>query len=161
MHRAPIYRIALVREGSLPYESLKCSADVANLVRPFFKETDRELFVVILLDAAHHVIGANVVSMGSLATSTAHPREVFAAAVADEEIRYGADGALFRRAVRHKAAGLVLAHNHPSNRVEPSPEDREITKRLRETGELLGIKVIDHVIVGAESHFSFVDSGYW
>jgi DNA repair protein RadC len=59
------------------------------------------------------------------------------------------------------AEAIFVAHNHPSGSPEPSPEDIEITERLRECGELLGIRLIDHVIVGGENHFSFVASGYW
>jgi DNA repair protein RadC len=59
------------------------------------------------------------------------------------------------------AEAIFVAHNHPSGSAEPSPEDIEITERLRECGELLGIRLIDHVIIAEENHFSFVASGYW
>jgi DNA repair protein RadC len=95
------------------------------------------------LDAKHRLIGVNTVSIGSLTTSIAHPREVF------------------RPAVLLPTAAVVLAHNHPSGDPSPSGEDIELTKRLREVGELLGIRVLDHVILGDGKHYSFADAGPW
>jgi DNA repair protein RadC len=112
-------------------------------VRPLFEGLDREQFVVVLLNAKHRPIGAHVVSVGSLTASIVHPREVFKVAIAGN------------------AVSLALAHNHPSNDVTPSPEDIAITRRLREVGELMGVRILDHVILGAETHFSFADASYW
>jgi len=81
------------------------------------------------------------VSEGSLNQSIVHPREVFAPAV------------------RESAAAVIFVHNHPSGDPSPSREDREITRRLKEAGELLGIRVLDHVIVGDGSYYSFTESG--
>lgn len=143
----PVYRVTLVREeiapGASPRRALRASADVAALLRPLFAGLDREQFAVVLLDAKHRPIGMNVVSVGSLTASIVHPREVF------------------RPAVALPAAAVILAHNHPSGDPAPSPEDIEITRRLRQAGEILGISVLDHVILGDEGHFSFRDSGYW
>ena len=144
MHYAPIYRISLVSDGKLPYESaLRQSSDVAKFVRPLFDGLDREQFVVVLLNAKHRPIGAHVVSIGSLTASVVHPRETFKCAVAGN------------------AEAIFVCHNHPSGSPEPSPEDIEITERLRDCGELLGIRLIDHVIIAGDGHFSFVASGYW
>jgi DNA repair protein RadC len=144
MHYAPIYRLSLVSDGRLPYETaLRQSSDVARFVRPLFDGLDREQFVVVLLNAKHRPIGAHVVSVGSLTASVVHPRETFKCAVVGN------------------AEAIFIAHNHPSGSPEPSPEDIEITERLRECGELLGIRLIDHVIVAEQDHFSFVASGYW
>jgi DNA repair protein RadC len=101
----------------------------------------REVFHVLLLDAKHRKLRDVRVSEGSLTATLVHPREVFAPAV------------------RESAAAVVLAHNHPSGDPAPSAEDREITRRLRGAGDLVGVRVLDHVIVGAESYFSFADAG--
>jgi DNA repair protein RadC len=144
MHYAPIYRISLVRDGRLPYEvMLRQSSDVVHFVRPLFEGLDREQLVVVLLNAKHRPIGANVVSVGSLSSAIVHPREVFKPAIAGS------------------AAAIVAAHNHPSGDPAPSAEDIEITRRLRQAGDLIGIKLVDHVILGGGTHFSFVDAGHW
>ena len=144
MSYAPIYRLSLVSDGRLPYEiALRQSSDVAKFVRPLFEGLDREQFVVVLLNAKYRPIGAHVVSIGSLTASIVHPRETFKCAVAGN------------------ANAIFICHNHPSGSPEPSPEDIEITQRLRECGELLGIPLIDHVILTGDSHFSFVASGQW
>ena len=88
-------------------------------------------------------LGANTVSVGSLTASIVSPREVF------------------KPAIVGSAAALLLAHNHTSGDPAPSAEDIELTKRLRDAGELLGIRVLDHVILGDGKHYSFVDAGAW
>jgi DNA repair protein RadC len=105
--------------------------DVARLVGHKLRKETREHFLVLLLNARHEVMGQETVSVGSLNASIVHPREVF------------------RPAVLASAAATVLVHNHPSGDPEPSEEDRSITKRLVEAGELLGISVLDHVIVAS------------
>jgi DNA repair protein RadC len=141
------YRLELVCESgeSEPEEEsvLRTSTDAARLLAPLFKGADREKFVVILLDAKHRAIGINTVSIGSLTAAIVTGREVFKAAVAGN------------------AAALLLAHNHPSGDPAPSTEDIELTKRLRDAGELLGIRVVDHVILGDGKQYSFVDAGAW
>jgi DNA repair protein RadC len=96
----------------------------------------REHFVVLLLNARHEVQARQTVSIGSLNASIVHPREVF------------------RPAVVHAAAAVVLVHNHPSGDPEPSEEDLSITKRLVSAGELLGVTVLDHVIVAGRGFVS-------
>lgn len=94
------------------------------------------------LDAKHRPIGVEIVSIGSLTASIVHPREVFKAAVVAN------------------AAAVVICHNHPSGIAEPSPEDVSLTSRLSQAGEILGIRLLDHVILGDRSHYSFADSGH-
>ena len=140
----PIYRVTLVSEGEVIWErrKLRCSTDAAALFRPFTKGVDRERFIVAHLDAKHRPIGIEVVSVGSLTSSIVHPREVFKAAIVQN------------------AAAVILCHNHPSGDPAPSAEDVAITRRLREAGELLGIRVLDHIIIGDDSSvYSFVDAG--
>jgi DNA repair protein RadC len=142
----PLYRVTLVREevaAGQVRQTIRRSADAAALLRPLFEGLDREQFAVLLLDAKHRPIGMNVVALGSLTATIVHPREVFRAAVA------------------LPAAAVILAHNHPSGDPAPSAEDGDITKRLRAAGDILGIPVLDHVVLGDGCHFSFCDSGQW
>ena len=106
-----------------------------------FRDRRREYFVALLLDGKNRIILEEQVSEGSLNQSIVHPREVFS------------------RAVKESAAAVILVHNHPSGDPSPSREDREITRRLREAGDILGIRVLDHIIIGDGSYFSFVEQG--
>lgn len=101
----------------------------------------QERFYVVLLDGKGRVMRDLRVSEGSLTASIVHPREVF------------------RRAIREAAAAVILVHNHPSGDPTPSPEDEALTARLRAAGDLLGIRVLDHVVVGNGCYVSFVDTG--
>ncbi|HET9327542.1 MAG TPA: DNA repair protein RadC [Candidatus Eisenbacteria bacterium] len=104
---------------------------------PDLARARREHFVVLLLNARHEIQCRETVSIGSLNASIVHPREVF------------------RPAILHAAASVVLVHNHPSGDPEPSEEDLGITRRLSEVGELVGIGVLDHVIVASRGTVSF------
>lgn len=104
--------------------------DAGNLVMEDMRYLDRESFRVILLDTKNHVLGIETVSLGSLNASIVHPREVF------------------RHAIRRSAAAIILVHNHPSGDPTPSREDLEVTRRIRDAGELLGIGVLDHLVIG-------------
>ena len=97
---------------------------------------------MILLDTKHAVIRDITVSEGSLTTSLVHPREVF------------------NEAVRESAAAVIFLHNHPSGDPKPSAEDRTLTARLQEAGNILGIQVLDHVIIGDGRFVSFADEGW-
>lgn len=105
------------------------------------RDLRKELFLVLLLDGKNRIMRKVQISEGSLSQSLVHPREVFAPAV------------------RESAAAMILMHNHPSGDPAPSREDREITRRLQEAGDLLGIRVLDHIIIGDGGYFSFVESG--
>jgi len=142
-YRAPRYRVTLVSDttGTGSADPVRDSTSAAALFRPCFEGLDREQFVVCGLDGKHRVIGLNVVSVGTLTLSLVHPREVFKALIL------------------MNAAAWLCAHNHPSNDVTPSQEDRALTTRLREAGELLGITLLDHLILG-EGCYSFADQGW-
>ncbi len=99
-------------------------------------EKSKEYFVVFYLNTRNQMIQKEVISIGSLSASIAHPREVF------------------EPAVRHHAGQIILSHNHPSGDSTPSHEDRETTKRLVKAGEILGIEVVDHVVVTREGFMS-------
>ena len=131
-------RIGQVRNPGRPV--ISSPADVERLLRGRIANLDRENFVVVLLNTKNEVIETSTVSVGTLGASLVHPREVF------------------KPAVRASAASVILAHNHPSGKVEPSREDREVTKRLGEAAEILGIEVMDHVIVG-DGYFSMKEHG--
>lgn len=110
-------------------------------LREEFRDRHREYFMALLLDGKNRVITRAQISEGSLSQSVVHPREVFNAAV------------------RASAAGMILLHNHPTGDPNPSPEDIEVTRRLTDAGQLMGIRVLDHIIIGEESLYSFAEHG--
>jgi DNA repair protein RadC len=128
--------VALVREGSQQVASrvISCPQDAVGILREAIGSSDREVFLTLLLNTRHRVIGIHPVSTGSLNASVVHPRETFKAAMLAN------------------AAAIILAHAHPSGDPEPSAEDLAITNRLREAGALLGIPVLDHLVI-AETAF--------
>jgi len=132
-------RIATRRlEAGAPFRD---PADVHRHFHPSLRHAVHERFVVVLLDGRHRVLHEEVVSQGTLTASLVHPREVF------------------RTALRESAAALVLVHNHPSGDPSPSREDRTVTTRLAEAGEILGVRVLDHVIVAERGFYSFREQG--
>ena len=120
---------------------IRSPQDVYNLLGPALRDEKREHFVALLLDTKNGVLRQLTVSVGDLSSSIVHPREVFAPAI------------------RHSAASLIVAHNHPSGDATPSPEDAQVTKRLVEAGELLGIEVLDHVVLGDSRWVSLREKG--
>ena len=121
---------------------ISSSAELFRHFHPGLRDLKHEIFKVVLLDAKNAVLKEATVSKGSLTLSVVHPREVFALAV------------------RESAAGILLLHNHPSGDPLPSPEDRQLTDRLVAVGRLLGIRVLDHVIIGDGRYVSFADEGW-
>lgn len=103
----------------------------------------QEYFVCLSLDGANHLISRRIVTVGILNASLVHPREVFADVITD------------------RAAGVIVAHNHPSGTIEPSPEDIQTTKRLKQAAELLGIGFYDHIIVTADDCRSILSTAEW
>lgn len=118
------------------------SQHVFNHFSPLLKNAKKEVFKIILLDQKNKVIRDVTISEGSLTATVVHPREVF------------------NPAVRDSAASVIFLHNHPSGDPTPSQEDREMTQRLVAAGELMGIQVLDHLVIGENAYFSFADSGY-
>ncbi len=110
--------------------------DVVALVGKKLTRAQRELFLVVLLNARHEVLRTETISVGSLNASIVHPREVF------------------KPAILASAASIILVHNHPSGDPEPSDEDLGITKRLVEVGEMVGIAVLDHVVLASRGTVS-------
>lgn len=114
--------------------------DVYNELKPFSTKS-QEHFLVMTLDGASHIINTRTVFIGTLNQSLVHPREVFADAIAD------------------RAAGIIIAHNHPSGTLEASRADMEVTRRLKEVSKLVGIELLDHVILSKHGYYSFSDEG--
>ena len=122
-------------------QALRGPEDVFRRFAARLRRVPQEHFIVVLLDGRHRVLGEETVSIGTLTASLVHPREVF------------------RPALRASAAALLLVHNHPSGDPDPSAEDREVTRRLAEAGELLGIQVVDHVVVAERGFVSLREEG--
>lgn len=112
--------------------SLQCVKDLAN--------ESQENFCVLTLDGAHSVISFNVCTVGTVNHSLVHPREVF------------------RKAIEDNAASIIIFHNHPSGRTNPSEEDLEVTENLKKASEIIGIQIIDHIIIGKYGYFSFTEN---
>lgn len=110
--------------------SITGPADIAGMVMEDMRHLDREQFRVILLNTKNHVLAVELVSIGGLNSSPVHPREIF------------------KQALRRSAAAVILVHNHPSGDPAPSDEDVNVTRRLQRAGELLGIAVLDHIVIG-------------
>ena len=118
------------------------SRDLFTHYHPTLRDLRNEVFRVILLDAKHAIMRDATVSEGSLTLSIVHPREVFTLAV------------------KESAAAVIFLHNHPSGDPTPSQEDRLLTARLVSAGEVLGIRVLDHLVIGDGRYVSFADQGW-
>ena len=114
--------------------------DVLPVIERFADRT-QEHFLCVSLNGAHEVIQVHVVSVGLVNRTIVHPREVFA------------------EAITKRAASIIVAHNHPSGNVDPSYEDRQVTHRLTEAGEMLGIPVLDHIVFSDDGYYSFAEHG--
>ena len=120
---------------------IKSPGDAAALVMQNLRGLDREHFWSLLLNTKHRVISIDKVSVGTLNSSSVHPRE------------------LFRGAIKRSAASVILVHNHPSGDTTPSKDDLVITKRLCEAGRIIGIEVLDHIIIGDNEYTSIKTEG--
>jgi DNA repair protein RadC len=124
-----------------PGQPVRAPADVYRHLHPRLRHVRQERFLVLLLDGRHRLLRIETISQGTLTASLVHPREVF------------------RPALQQAAAALILVHNHPSGDPAPSPEDREVTRRLARAGEILGVRVLDHVIVAERGFTSLREEG--
>jgi DNA repair protein RadC len=132
------------RAGQSQQRNVPLSGPEASLaaLRELLGGRREEHFAVLALDARRRVLAAELISQGTLTQTMAHPREVF------------------RSAIKLGAASVVVGHNHPSGDPSPSPDDRLLTRRLREAAEVLAVPLLDHVIVGEPGHYSFSASGW-
>ncbi len=144
------------RQIKAVYETLTVREEVANYLKAgmrytapsqvydtfsFLMQETKENFITLHLDGKNRIMAMDLVSIGSLNQSIVHPREVF------------------KTACLSNAAALILIHQHPTGDSSPSSEDIAITRRLKEAGEILGIRVLDHVIIGSGEYLSFVERG--
>ena len=120
---------------------IRSPADVFENYQSLFKDQGRERFIVFWLNSANKVVGFEVITEGLLNSSLTHPREVF------------------RGAIVATAASVILAHNHPSESIEPSQEDISITKQIVEAGKIIGIPVHDHIIFAGNNFTSLAERG--
>jgi len=134
-------RRVLAARAARATQSITRAEDVVALMGPRVQGLKEEHFYALLLNTKNHLMRVREVSIGSLNASIVHPRE------------------LFREAVRLSAASMVVCHNHPSGDPDPSGADIQLTRRLIKAGDVLGIEVLDHVVLGAESHASLRDLG--
>jgi DNA repair protein RadC len=138
------FEIARRLESFNSVEKPKISSpeDVYRRLFPRMREQKKEMFIELCLDTKNQILKEEVISVGSLNANVVHPREVF------------------KLALTESAAHIIVAHNHPSGDPTPSREDIEITKKLVETGTIMGITVLDHVIIGDGRHFSMKEAGH-
>ena len=152
---APKTRCIKFKQIKAVYETLTVNEGAGNYLSPkirytnptqifdtfsFLQDETKEYFIALHLDGKNRILCCDICSIGSLNQSIVHPREVF------------------KTALLSSAAAIILLHNHPSGDPTPSSEDLEVTRRLREAGDLLGIKVLDHIIIGS-TYYSFVERG--
>ncbi len=137
-------KLSLVRETiPEPYRgTLRHGGNVASLARAVLGDDPREGFLAFYLDNRHRVLAVHRVSIGTCENTAVHPREVFGPAL------------------QLSAQAIVVAHNHPSGDPTPSPEDRKATERLKQAGELLGVELLDHVVLGSERFYTFAEEAF-
>jgi len=131
----------LFKESSRVQDKIRSSQDVYEVVKAHMRDLSREVFKVLLLTSRNGLLGEKLLFEGSLTESIVSPREVIYLALSEQ------------------AASVVFVHNHPSGDPSPSDEDRKITKQLKKACEAVSVSVLDHVIVGKDSYFSFADQG--
>ena len=127
--------------GPVARARLKSPRDLALHLLPQFGASPVEQFGLVMLDSKLHILRIKIIAIGSIDSTVAHPREVF------------------REAAVASAAGIVLFHNHPSGDPTPSTDDLQLTERMLDAGEVMGISVIDHIILSAHRYFSLQEAG--
>ena len=142
--RINIVSIKLVKESSFLYQTCTISSpkDAYEMIKDQLEDLDREQFIIACLNTKNEPTNITVVSVGSINKAIVHPREVF------------------KTAILSNAASIMTFHNHPSGDTIPSDQDIQLTHRLVEAGELLGIKLLDHLIIGDRSFTSLKQKGY-
>ena len=138
---AIVAALELARRTFYPHRHrIAVPADILPVI-DHYADRKQEYFLCVSLNGAHEVLAVRIVSVGLVNRTIVHPREVFADAIVD------------------RAAAVVVAHNHPSGNIEPSTEDREVTRRLVAAGQMLGISVLDHIVFSRNGYYSFVENG--
>jgi len=135
-------RVAMVKEAEIKYEKAGTPKDAAEISRKVIGDADRELILVLCLDAKNQINAVNVAGMGSASCAVVHPREVF------------------KPAILNNSEKIIFVHNHPTGDTTPGKEDRETTDMLKKAGEVLRIPLVDSIIIGDDGTFySFNDEG--
>src|SRR3989338_8352102 len=129
-----------INQSKKPVKKITCAEDVFNLFQDRLKDEKQENFYVLMLDTKNNIIGEQLISKGILDASILHPREVF------------------KPAIKNSASKIILVHNHPSGDPEPSSADLEIINKLMETGEELGINVLDSLILGWDNYWGWKEN---
>ena len=142
--RINIVSIKMVKESSFLYQTRQILSpnDAYEMIKEQLEGLDREQFIIACLNTKNEPTNITVVSVGTLNKAIIHPREVF------------------KTAILSNAASIMAFHNHPSGETTPSQQDIQLTNRLYEAGELLGIKLLDHLIIGDGSFTSLKEKGY-
>ena len=142
--RINIVSIKMVKESSFQYlaRQILSPSDAYEMIKEQLEDLDREQFIIACLNTKNEPTNITVVSVGSLNKAIVHPREVF------------------KTAILSNAASIMAFHNHPSGETTPSQQDIQLTNRLYEAGELLGIKLLDHLIIGDGTFTSLKEKGY-
>ena len=142
--RINLVSIKMVKESSFLYRTRQILSpnDAYEMIKDQLQDLDREQFIIACLNTKNEPTNITVVSVGSLNKAIVHPREVF------------------KTAILSNAASIMAFHNHPSGDTTPSDQDIQLTHRLVEVGELLGIKLLDHLIIGDGSFTSLKEKGY-
>jgi DNA repair protein RadC len=142
--RIEIVSLKVVKEKpsvSYPLRTIRSPEDAVELFRNFIGDLDREGFALLCLSTKNEPTALHMVSTGTLNSSLVHPREAY------------------KLAILANSSAVIACHNHPSGHADPSREDIEMTKRLKEAGELLGIDFLDHIIIGDGCHVSLKEQG--
>ncbi len=142
--RVEIVSLKVVKEKpsvNYPLRTIRSPEDAVELFRNFIGDLDREGFALLCLSTKNEPTALHMVSTGTLNASLVHPREAY------------------KLAILANSSAVIACHNHPSGHPDPSREDIEMTKRLKEAGELLGIDFLDHIIIGDGCHVSLKEQG--
>lgn len=139
INKIPLVRLQMVHDKEIPYgkECLNTPGKAAAFIRQFIQDADREYLIVCCVDMKYHPLFIEIVGIGTVDECRTSPREVF------------------KSALLANAAYIMLFHNHPSGSVAPSASDYALTEQLKKAGELLGVSLLDHIILGDDTFYSF------
>lgn len=142
-YRLTKYSVSLVRDSSILKDGDKRISSMADIVTAMsdIRELDREQLRVVFVDARHKIIGWEIVSVGTVTASLAHPREIM------------------KGAILSNACGIILVHNHPSGEHDPSEEDIRLTQRINQACTIMGITLLDHIVMSVNGAYSFKTAG--
>lgn len=128
-------------ENAVQKNQVTTSSDAYDMLMPKMRDLTQEAFWIILLDRRSHVIALEEIHRGGMAAMIVDPKIIF------------------QRALERKACAIILSHNHPSGSVSPSMEDIRLTEKIKAAGQLMEIRILDHIIIGEGTYYSFADEG--